>query len=403
LWVDKYRPETVFKVVGNEEAKATFLKRLKERRKQKAILLYGPAGVGKTTLVYAAAKDLKYSVIEMNASDARTGKIIKKIAGPVVSLTSLDEFFLDIEGTLLLFDEVDGIFGREDLGGVHAIVKIIKESHIPIIMTANNPNILKLRPITKASDLIKFREVRTPLIITLLEKICRTEGISAEREALESIAQNSQGDVRSAINDLQILCVGKNAIRKEDAQRLTARNKNLNVHQMLKGVFSATSPQKAWSILSNSIIKYDTLLLAIHDNLPHRYSDPENLAVAYEILSRADIFMGRIGKELWQLLPYVYELLAQSVAIAPKTYQPFNIIFPPIKFSLLNWRRRERNILANICAKIGLRCHVSKRMANRDFIPFLRVIFRKESEQALKIAKWLELDEKNLEYLRRSD
>lgn len=403
MWVDKYRPKTVFEVIGNEKAKTTLLKCLKKRRRQKAILLYGPAGVGKTTLVYAAAHDLNLRVIEMNASDARTGKVIKKIAGPVVSLTSLDEFFLDIKGTLLLFDEVDGIFGREDLGGVQAIVKIIKESQIPIIMTANNPNVLKLRPITKVSELIKFREIRTPLIIILLEKICRIEGISTEREALESIAQNSKGDVRSAINDLQTLCEGKKSIRKEDAQRLIARNRSINVHQMLKDVFSATSPQKALNILNNSIIKYDTLLLAIHDNLPHRYSDPEKLAAAYEILSRADIFMGRIGNELWQLLPYVYELLAQSVTIAPKTYQPFNLIFPPIKFSLLNWRRRERNILENICAKIGLKCHVSKRMANRDFIPFLKLIFKKESSQVLKIANWLELDEENLEYLRRLD
>jgi len=143
------------------------------------------------------------------------------------------------------------------------------------------------------------------------------------------------------------------------------------------------------------------LLLAIHDNLPLRYRDPENLATAYNILSRADVFRGRIGTEVWRLLPYVYDLLAQSTTIAPKTFQPFNPIFPPTKFSLLKWTGRERAILESICAKIAGKCHISKRLANLEFIPFLRMIFKKESERATKIATWLELDEKSLEYIRR--
>ena len=401
MWVENYRPETVAEVIGNEEAKAAFADWLKKRRKRRAVLLYGPAGVGKTALVHAAAHDLKYKLIEMNASDTRTEKAIMEIAGPAVSLASLDEFSLDFKGSLLLFDEVDGIFGREDRGGVGAVVKVIKESQIPIVLTANNPDIRKLRPITKVSDLIKFRGVRIPLLVALLQKICQTEEISAERAALETIAQNSQGDVRSAINDLQTLCEGKSVLRKEDVQRISARNRTLYVHQTLRGVFSAASPREAWSILNNSVTDYDTLLLAIHDNLPLRYRDPENLAAAYDILSRADVFRGRIGVEVWRLLPYVYDLIAQSATIAPKTFQPFNPIFPPTKFSLLKWTRRERATLENICAKIAAKCHVSKRSANLDFVPFLRVIFKKETDQASKIATWLRLDEESLEYLRR--
>lgn len=401
MWVEKYRPETVTEVIGNEEAKAAFVNWLKKGRKKRAALLYGPAGVGKTALVQAAAHDLNYKVIEMNASDTRTRKAIMEIAGPAASLTSLDEFSLDIKGSILLFDEVDGIFGREDRGGVGAIVKIIKESQTPIVLTANNINIQKLRPITNASDLIKFRWVRIPLIVALLQKICQTEKMSYEREALETIAQGSHGDVRSAINDLQTLFQGKSVLRKEDVQHISVRNRPLDANQTLKEVFSAVSPKEAWSILNNSIIDYDTLLLAIHDNLPLRYRDSENLATAYNILSKADVFRGRIGTEIWRLLPYVYDLLAQSATIAPKTFQPFNPIFPPTKFSLLKWTGRERAILESICAKIAVKCHISKRLANLEFIPFLRMIFKKESDRATKIATWLELDEKSLEYIRR--
>ena len=55
LWVEKYRPKKIAEVIGNEEAKATFVEWLKsKRRRKKAVLLYGPPGVGKTALVNAA-------------------------------------------------------------------------------------------------------------------------------------------------------------------------------------------------------------------------------------------------------------------------------------------------------------------------------------------------------------
>jgi len=403
MWVEKYRPKNAAEVMGNEEAKVSFIKWLKKKHKQKAVLLFGPAGVGKTALVHAAARDFNYKVIEMNASDTRTTKTIMEIAGPAVSTSSLDVYFLSIKGSLLLFDEVDGIFGREDRGGVGAIVKIISESQIPIVLTANDPDIQKLRPIIEVCDLIKFREVRPPLIVALLQKICRLENISAEKEALETIVQNSQGDVRSAINDLQTVCEGKRILRKEDVLSIPARNRGLDIRETLRGVFSAASPREARKILNESLIDYDTLLLAIHDNLPLRYSDPENLAAAYDVLSRADVFRGRIGTEEWRLLSYVFDLLAQSTTIAPAAFHPFNIIFPPTKFSLLKRTATERSLLESICAKIGEKCHVSKRSANLEFIPFLKVILKKESDQASKIAAWLRLDEESSNYLKKVD
>jgi replication factor C large subunit len=401
MWVEKYRPKTIVEVIGNEEAKSSFLKWL-NKRKQKAVLLYGPAGIGKTALVYAAAQDLKYRIIEMNASETRTRKTIMKVAKPTVSINSLDKFSLDIKGSLLLFDEIDGIFGREDFGGVGAIVQIIKESKIPIVLTANNSAVLKLRPIKKISHLVKFRGVRIPLIITLLEEICKKEEIIADKEALEHIAQNSQGDVRSAVNDLQILCEGKKFLRNENLHHISLRNRSFYALQILQELFTADSIKRAKYVLNNSFIDPNALLQSIHDNIPFRYVNPEKLALAYDLVSKADIYKGRIGIEQWQLLPYFYELLTQSVVISPETFQPFQFIFPPTKFSLLNWTRKERILLENICNRISRKCHVSKKSANLFFIPFLRIMFGKESKEKAKIAGWLGLDERSINYLKNT-
>jgi len=187
MWVEKYRPKTAAEVIGNEDAKASFIKWLRSKRRKKAVLLYGPAGIGKTALVHAVARDFKFNVVELNASDTRTRKGIAKIAGPTTSFSSLDKFFLDIKENLLLLDEIDGINGREDRGGVSAIVKIIQESQVPIVLTANTIDILKLRPVLKKCLLIRFRRIRIPLIVAFLEKICRVENIVAETDALASL------------------------------------------------------------------------------------------------------------------------------------------------------------------------------------------------------------------------
>jgi len=403
MWVEKYRPRTVAEVIGNEEAKASFIDWLRKKSRKRAVLLYGPAGVGKTALVHAAANDFKYKVIEMNASDTRTEEAMMKIAGPATSLTSLEKFSLGIKGSLLLLDEVDGVFGREDRGGVSAIMRIVQESRVPVVLTANDPDIERLRPLRRACRLIRLRGVRIPLIVAFLQKICLVENVAAEEEALEMIAQNSQGDVRSAVNDIQTLCEGKRTLRREDAQRIFVRNKGFNVYETLRGMFSAGSAAEAYKVLDGSLMDYDTLLLTIHDNLPLRYRDPEKLATAYDVLSKADVFRGRVGTENWQLLSYVLELLTQSTTIAPKEYQPFNFIFPPTKLTLLKWTRSERTLLEKICAAIGSRCHVSRRFANSEFIPFLKIILGRESEQAAQMAAWLGLDKESIDYLRGKD
>ena len=90
LWVEKYRPKKIEDITGNDEAKALFLEWLKNKKHtKKAVLLYGPPGVGKTALVLAASRELGFSVIEMNASDTRSEKAINAVAKPATSYRSL--------------------------------------------------------------------------------------------------------------------------------------------------------------------------------------------------------------------------------------------------------------------------------------------------------------------------
>ena len=398
LWVEKYRPRKISDVTGNEGAKAAFTEWLKTKhRTRRAVLLYGPPGVGKTTMVNAAAKEFGSRVIEMNASDARSEKAINSVAGPATSFVALDTFSTESKGSILFMDEVDGIAGNEDRGGVSAIVKIIEESRIPIIMAANNPDLEKLRPLKKVSTLIRFQQIRTPLIILMLRRICEKEHIEAEFEALERIAQNSGGDARSAINDLQSLAETSRTLTLQDTAILSYRNKDISMDETLIGYFSAKSLLDASTLLSRSSVDYDDLLMAISDNLPNRHSDAQNLSAAYDLISKADIFRGRIGTENWHLLKYFYNSLSEAAAISPESYKPFTLISPPIRVMALFWTKGKRTALEAICAKIGQRCHISRNCAKEDFIPFIKLMITRNKTNP--VLSWLGLEPEEIDFL----
>jgi replication factor C large subunit len=400
LWVEKYRPQRIADVIGNDEAKAAFMDWFKKKRgAKKAVLLYGPPGVGKTTLVNAAAKEFGLTVIEMNASDTRSEKAINAVAGPATSFVALDTFSSESKGNILFLDEVDGIAGNEDRGGVGAIIKIVENAHIPVVMAANDPDLEKLRPLKKVCTLIRFQPARIPLIIAMLQKICRKEGIHAEFEALEHIAQNSRGDVRSAINDLQSLAETTKTLTLQDTATLGLRNKDINMDETLKQYFSVKSLQEASKLLSWSSVDYDDLLMAVGDNLPLRYSDPEKLAEAYDFVSQADMFRGRIGTENWHLLKYFFNCLALAAAVSSEPPKPFKLISPPIRIITLFWTKGKRTMLDCICGKIGKRCHVSRATAKLDFVPFLKMFLAKG--KATELVAWLELAPEEVDFLAR--
>jgi replication factor C large subunit len=398
LWVEKYRPKKIQDIIGNEEAKATFVEWLKGKRKsKKAVLLYGPPGVGKTALVNASAKENGFTIIEMNASDTRSEKAVNAIAKPATSYLALDTFTAESKGNLLFLDEVDGIAGNEDRGGVSAIIEIVEKARVPVIMAANDPNIDKLRPLKKVCLLIRFHQIRLPLIISLLKKICSQEHVKADFEALEHIAQNSKGDVRSAINDLQSLCEENHVLTLQDTMALSSRNKDISMDEILRGFFSAKSVEEAASLLFRSSVEYDEFIMSVSDNLPKRYTNPDDLAMAYDFVSKADLFRGRIGTEQWHLLKYFFNALSEAAAVAPDSYKAFEFISPPIKIITFFWTKGKRTMLDSICGKIGNQCHVSHSMAKHEFIPFLKIILEKQKTSSLISS--LELTPEEVDFL----
>jgi replication factor C large subunit len=199
-WTVKHKPRTLSEIVGNAEGIRVFVDWIKSWNKdipkKRCAFIYGPPGIGKTVTVESAANDLKMEFVEKNASDYRTEDAVNRFAGLASQYGSL------FGGKrIVLLDELDGLTGTSDRGGVKAIIGIAKEAQCPIVLIANSAYNPRFGYLRNYCLLIEFKKPAAGDIAKRLKKISEEEGIAADEDALKFIAQRSGGDVRSAVND----------------------------------------------------------------------------------------------------------------------------------------------------------------------------------------------------------
>ncbi|MEM2987732.1 MAG: replication factor C large subunit [Candidatus Bathyarchaeia archaeon] len=403
-WTVKYKPKSLKEVVGNREAIQKFVEWVKSWDegipKRRAVFLYGPPGVGKTVTVEALANDFKMELVEKNASDYRTEEAVKRFAGLASQYGSLF-------GTkrIILFDELDGLTGTADKGGVKAITDIIKTAQCPIVLIANNafdPRFVNLR---NYCLLIEFKKPPATDVLRHLKTICIKEGINAEENALKFIAQRSEGDIRSAVTDLQALAQGKKRLAYEDVAWLGFRDRQETIFTVLRMILYGKTCEGAKRAVNAADVDADMLFEWIYENVPAHLTDPHDLAKAMDALSVADVYRGRIrSTQDWSFIRYVIDFMTAGVAMArvnTKTsgWTPFRF---PERIQALSRSKVERAMQLEIGQKIKRRCHISALRASKEILPYLRIIFKNNVEMAAGIAKWLDLTPEMVEYLAES-
>ncbi len=400
-WIIKYRPRRIADIVNQETAKKQFIEWLqswlKGRPVKKAALLHGPAGCGKTSLVEAAAHEYGLELVEMNASDFRRKKDIERIAETAARMRSLFA-----RGKIILLDEVDGISGVADKGAIDAILHLIETTKYPIVMTANNPWDQKLRPLREAALMIAFKRLSEKDVIIVLKRICGAEKIECEDAALREIARRSEGDLRSAINDLQAIAEGYGRVTLSLVRMLSSyRNREYAPFEALHKMFNAKYIFQAKAAISQANIDYDTMMIWINEHIPTYYEDPEEMSRAYDALSRADVYMGRIRRTgAWDLLSYVFDMMGPGVAFARKVYRyKWKAFRSPKRLQLLAQTKRSREVREGIAMALAPRLATSRSTVKRDVIPFLKIIFTENPKYAARIALAYNLTDEMIKWL----
>ncbi len=409
-WIIKYRPRCIdpkpgclMHVVNQEQAKKLFVPWLRQwlsgkPPEKKAALFYGPAGCGKTSLVEAAAHEYGLELIEMNASDFRRKEDIERVAK--VAATQMSLFG---RKKIILLDEVDGISGTADKGGLDAVLHLIEVTKHPIVMTANDPWDQKLRPLREASLMVPFYRLSERHMVEVLARICKLESVECEREALELLAKKAEGDLRSAINDLQAIAEGYGRVTKDLIQHLVAsRDREYSPYEMLDHLFKARYAWQAKRAVTHANLDYETILEWINENISVAYEDPEDVWRAHEALARADQYLGRIKRTMdWSLLSYVFDLAGPGVALARKRSKwRFRYKFQyPEKIKLMAQTKEQRELREAIASHLAPKLLVSKTKFRSEVLPFLQIIFRYNPRYAARLAIGYNLTERMVKYL----
>lgn len=392
LWTHKYLPKNLGEIQGQNKAVEALKNFKKNFPKKRSAMLIGPCGTGKTSAAYALANELDLELIEVNASDVRNADSIKEKLG-----NAMGQMSLFMKEKLILVDEIDGISGTADRGGLLELKKLIDVSKYPVIMTANEPYDSKFMPLRKISEEIEFHSLNYLSILAVLKLIARHEGIEHDEIALATLARRAGGDLRAAINDFQT--VAKQNLVKEDIENLSQRRQKETVINALMRIFKTTSPEIALPALEDCDEELDEIFLWIDENLPKEYTKIEDLAKAYDILSLADVFRGRISrKQHWRFNVYINDLLTAGIALSKKEkYQGFNKYQRTTRI-LRIWQSNQKNAKRDaIAIKIAEKTHASKRRIIQSTIPYLKHIFK--AKKGTQIAEYFKLEKEEVDYL----
>jgi replication factor C large subunit len=400
-WTQKHKPQSLNEIVGNRDAKQQFLSWLKSWSngipKKRAALLHGSPGVGKTVTVEVSAKELKMELVEKNASDYRTADAIKRFAGLASQYSTLFG-----GNRLILLDEVDGIAGKEDRGGVRELTNILKTTRSPIVLTANDAYNTRFSTIRKYCLVIAFKNPTVRETVSHLKRICAKEGIDADEEVLKFIAEHAGRDVRSAVNDLQALAQGKTRLAMEDVEWLAGRDRKEVIFDVMRTILYSKDSWEAKKAVSSADVDPDMLFNWIYENTPYHLTDPHDLVKAMDYLALADIYRKRIrDTQYWSLLRYVVDFMSSGVAVSRQRSKssgwiPFRF---PEKIQMLSRTKGERALQTSIGSKIWKKCHISATRSMKEVMPYLKIIFENNPEMAAGLSDWLDLDEDMIEYL----
>ena len=339
MWSEKYRPQIISDMVGNEEPRAAIMEWFAKWKKgTKPLLLVGPPGIGKTTMAYLVAKQFGYDMIGLNASDVRSKSRINEILTPVLGNVS-------VLGIPMIFvDEVDGIHGRGDYGGAAALVDILKEPTVPIVLAANDDSLEKMKNIKKVVKTISFKRIPPRLLRVYLENILKKENVKLSPGSLIKVIDKSRGDIRSMINLTQSLINGFNPQTEISFEKI-------NVEDGVNAFFKANSIDEARSVLYSMQINPRDKINAFYSSIVTSDIDNPTLAKYLETISDADMIYGKIMKtQNWRLLRYLNDILIKLYQNDDRIrYTKYNLSWPLL--NRIRWDGAKIKSLSSVMAK----------------------------------------------------
>lgn len=422
VWVEKYRPSRTSELIVSDgilEQVSKWVDLWNEGTPVKrALILYGPPGVGKTTTVHVIANEMGWPVVEMNASDLRNRDSMKRIAlmGSLYGdLTKIGEGKPG-PNKIILIDEADSIFeGRSkesggDTGGISELAKIVRNTMNPIVLTMND--YYDFRRKSGASEIINsslnieflqykrkndsdYKQFRMKLF-SRIGQILRSEGVDISQKRIIDIVDRNDNDIRGILNDLESL----RGYKSQNDPDIGARDSSENIYNAISATFKGGSYDNILRKLYDKDFTTEDYIMWIDQNLPEEAQEPRDLMNAYDILSRADRMVGRVfRKQHFAFKMYAEEMAAGvPVVIRDRNTHYVKYKFPEFIKSMgrLRESRRSRN---SLITKLSAIAHMSKRKT-REYFWFYPYVVSRSKSIASEMSTRLDLSDKEIAFLK---
>ena len=407
--VEKYRPKTLKQILGQQgdksNAKKLYAWLMNWHRNQsghvkhakpspwaknddggffKAALLSGAPGIGKTTTVQVVCNELGFDLVEFNASDTRSKKLLQAEVSELLCNTSLKDYFTDnrskpTSNHVLLMDEVDGMAGNEDRGGLQELIGLIKSTEIPIVCICNDRNNPKMRTLSNYTFDLRFQKPRLEQIRGAMKSVCFKENINIPTEDLDRLIESTNYDIRQVINHLALF-VGKTGSQGKSEKQHVNKDLKLGPWDVVRKVFSAEE-HKHMSIHDKSDLffhDYNIAPLFVQENylmvIPQAPKSKllEKVAESAESLALGDTVEKSIRTNgAWSLLP----MQACYSSVIPGTVMSGHVggqINFPAWLGRNSRTGKFNRLMQEITVHARLATGVSKEAINLDYIKPLR-------------------------------
>ncbi|KAM0756309.1 DNA replication factor C, large subunit [Meredithblackwellia eburnea MCA 4105] len=415
LWTVKYAPQKLADICGNKgnvEKLSRWLeawpKSLKSDFKKpgpdamggfRCVLISGPPGIGKTTAAHLVSKLLDYNILELNASDVRSKKLLESAFKSTIENTTLKGFVKTADSgdtanpgvndrSVIIMDEVDGM-SAGDRGGVGALNMLIKKTKVPIIAICNDKSTPKMKPLIHTCFQMTFRR---PTVAEIRSRMM--ESMKIEGKVMDQLVEGSHSDIRQVVNMLSAWRLSARTMDFDEGRKVAKMNEKNTIqtpwtlYNQLFGPqsFSAVSSMTLDDKINLYYQDFSMMPLFVQDNYLHnRFSRASNLqgkdkelknleliSKAAEAISDGDLVDAMIHgtQSQWSLMP-VHGMFS---CVRPAFYcygagghQPTF----PTWFGKNSTQTKLQRMLGEIQIRMRLRVSGDRREIRQSYIPTL--------------------------------
>ncbi|MEE6462241.1 hypothetical protein FKM82_001531 [Ascaphus truei] len=419
LWVDKYKPTSTKGIIGQQGEQSCASKLLRwlknwhrshssaEKKPAaksnkfegkfdgssfKAALLSGPPGVGKTTTAVLVCEELDYSYVELNASDSRSKNSMKEMVAESLNNTSIKGFYAGTSKSVstkhaLIMDEVDGMAGNEDRGGVQELITLIKNSKIPIICMCNDRNHQKIRSLANYCFDLRFPRPRVEQIKGAMMSVAFKEGLKIPPPAMNEIILGANHDIRQVLHNLSMWCTKSKVLSYDEAKvnaNSARKDTKMGPFDVARKVFTSGEETAHMSLIDKSDLFFHDYSLAplfVQENYIHvkpaaAGKDMKKhlllLSKTADSICDGDLVDRQIrSRQTWSLLPT--QAIYSSV-LPGELMRGYMSQFPnfPSWLGKYSSTGKHDRITQELTMHMCLRTRASKRALNLDYLSYLR-------------------------------